>query len=167
MTIKEKIQQDFKEAFKNKEELKISTFKILQSEIRNAEIAKKTKMLKDGAVDDIDSKSQLDDEEVMQVVGKEAKKRKDALEIYKKEGRSELQKREEDELAVLSVYLPEQLSEAEISKLVEEAVRDSGVSGPSDMGKIMKDLMPKVKGRADGNLVNSIVKEVMIKYFVA
>ncbi|MCR4284006.1 MAG: GatB/YqeY domain-containing protein [Parcubacteria group bacterium] len=167
MILKEKIQQDFKEAFKNKEDVKISTFKILQSEIRNAEIAKKTKMAKEGVTEDIDSKSQLDDEEVVQVISKEAKKRKDAMEIYKKEGRNELFEREESELAVLVSYLPEQLSEDEIRKIVEESVRDSGATGPQDMGKIMKVLMPKVKGKADGNLVNSIVKEVMIKYFVA
>lgn len=167
MTIKEKIQQDFKEAFKNKEEVKISTFKILQSEIRNAEIAKKTKMAKEGATDDIDLKSQLNDDEVIQVIGKEAKKRKDAMEIYKKEGRDELFKREESELAVLISYLPEQLSEDEIKKIVEESVRDSGATGPQDMGKIMKVLMPKVKGKADGALVNKILKETLINYFIA
>jgi len=167
MTLKEKIQQDFKEAFKGKEEVKVSTFKILQSEIRNAEIAKKTKMAKDGDVTDIEVKSQLNDEEVVHVVAKEAKKRKDAMEIYKKEGRDDLFKREESELAVLSSYLPEQLPEDEIRKIAEEAVRDSGATGPEDMGKIMKVLIPKVKGKADGALVNNIVKEVMIKYFVA
>ncbi|PIR58102.1 MAG: glutamyl-tRNA amidotransferase [Parcubacteria group bacterium CG10_big_fil_rev_8_21_14_0_10_38_31] len=167
MTLKEKIQQDFKEAFKSKEEVKVSTFKILQSEIRNAEIAKKTKLAKEGNTVDIDTKSQLNDEEVIQVVGKEAKKRKDALEIYKKEGRSELQKREEDELAVLVNYLPKQLSEDEVRKIVEESLKESGATGPEDMGKIMKVLMPKVKGKADGNIVNNIVKEVMINYFIA
>lgn len=167
MTLKEKIQQDFKEAFKGKEEVKVSTFKILQSEIRNAEIAKKTKLSKDGDTADIDVKSQLNDEEVIQVVGKEAKKRKDAMDIYKKEGRDDLFNREESELAVLASYLPEQLSLDEVRKIVEESVRDSGATGPEDMGKIMKVLMPKVKGKADGTLVNNIVKEVMINYFIA
>jgi len=167
MTLKEKIQQDFKEAFKNKEEVKVSTFKMLQSEIKNAEIAKKTKLSKDENVSDIDAKSQLNDEEIIQVIGKEAKKRRDAIEIYKKEGRSELQKREEDELAVLSGYLPEQISEDEIKKIVEESIRDSGAAGPQEVGKIMKVLMPKVKGKADGALVNKIAKEVIVNYFLA
>ncbi len=166
MILKEKIQQDFKEAFKGGEEVKVSTYKILQSEIRNAEIAKKTKLVKAGGLN-VETESQLDDEEVIQIVSKEAKKRRDAMEIYKKEGRNELFKREESELAVLSFYLPEQLPEGEIRKIVEESLKESGATGPSEIGKIMKVLMPKVKGRADGALVNKIVKEVMINYFIA
>lgn len=164
--LKEKIQEDFKEAFKRKEEVKVATFKILQSEIRNTEIAKKTKLAKAGETD-IDTKSVLTDDEIVDVVAKEAKKRKDAIEIYRKEGREDLFKREEEELAVLLCYLPEQFLEDELRKIIEESVRDSGASGPDDMGKIMKVLMPRVKGKADGTIVNKIVKEVLMNYFIA
>ncbi len=164
--LKEKIQQDFKEAFKGGEAVRTSTLKMLQSEIRNAEIAKKTKLVKVGEAD-IEAKSVLTDEEIAEVVAKEVKKRRDAIEIYKKEGRDDLYKREEEELAVLSGYLPEQIPLDELKKIIEESVRDSGAAGPADMGKIMKVLMPRVKGKADGALVNKIVKDVLVNYFIA
>ena len=91
--LKEKIQQDFKEAFKGGEAVRTSTLKMLQSEIRNAEIAKKTKLVKVGEAD-IEAKSVLTDEEIAEVVAKEGKTRRDAIEIYKKEGRDDLYKRE-------------------------------------------------------------------------
>ena len=151
MKLKEKIEQDFKEAFKNKEEIRLSALKMLRAAISNAEIEKRGK----GEGDE------LSDEEIEAVVSKEAKKRREALEIYEREGREDLAERERKELEVLSAYLPEQLSEEEVRRLAEEAIKEAGASGPKEMGKVMAVLMPKVKGRADGSLVSRIVKELL------
>jgi len=144
MNIKEKIKGDFIEAFKAKEEAKSLVLKMVQSEIRNAEIAKR---------------EELDDSEIIQVVTKEAKKRKDAIESYEKGGRPELVESEKAELAILDTYLPEQMPEEEIRELVEDAVKESGASDIKEIGKVMAILMPKVKGKADGALVGKIVRE--------
>jgi len=146
MNLKEKIQKDFIEAFKAKNGMKSSVFKMLQAAIKNAEIEKK---------------GELGDEEIIRIVSKEAKKRKDAIEAYEKGGRVELAEKEKSELEVLRVYLPEQMPEDEIRNLVQKAVEQSGASGIKEIGKVMAVLMPQVKGKSDGALVNKIVKELL------
>lgn len=146
MNLREKIQKEFIEAFKAKEETKSSVFKMLQAAIKNAEIEKK---------------GELDDEQIIQVISKEAKKRKDAIEAFEKGGRTEMAKKEKAELKILSAYLPEQMPEEEIRQLAEEAVKESGASGAGELGKVMSILMPKTKGKADGALVSKIVKELL------
>jgi uncharacterized protein YqeY len=158
MSLREKIQIDFKEAFKGKEGIRLSVLKILQAEIHNAEIAKRTKLGKE---------SPLNDEEILQVISREIKKRKDAVEMYGKGGRKELAEKEKKEAEILSAYLPEQMPEEEIRVLVQKAVKQSGLpaqagaTGQKEIGKVMAVLMPQVKGRADGSLVNKIVKELL------
>ena len=98
----------------------------------------------------------------MSVVQKEAKQRRDSIEEFTKAGRQELADKEQKELEILQKYLPEQLSEEEIKKLVDEAISQTGASNISDMGKVMGALMPKIKGKADGSLVSKIVKESLI-----
>ena len=110
---------------------------------------------------EIDSKKELDDEAVIGVISKEVKMRKDSVEEFKKGGREDLVAKTEAEIAVLMPYLPQQLSEDEIRSLVQAAVEQVGASSPKDMGKVMGVLMPKVKSRADGKLVNTIVKEAL------
>ncbi|MDV7397074.1 GatB/YqeY domain-containing protein, partial [Arthrospira platensis SPKY1] len=90
---------------------------------------------------------------------KAAKQRKDSIEQFSAAGRTDLADRESAELAIIESYLPKQLSEDEIKALVVDAIQQSGASGPGDMGKVMGILMPKVKGKADGGLVNKVVKE--------
>ena len=151
MKLKEKIEQDFKEAFKNKEEVRLSALKMLRAAISNAEIEKRGK----GEGDE------LSDEEIEAVVSKEAKKRREALEIYEREGRNDLAERERKELEILSEYLPEQISEDELRKLAEEAIKEAGANSPQEAGKVMAVLMPKIKGRADGSLASRIVRELL------
>lgn len=99
------------------------------------------------------------DEDVMKVLQKEAKQRKDSIEQFRAGGREELAAKEEHELKMLQAYLPEEMSEEEITRLVEEAIATTGASTQADMGKVMGALMPKTKGKADGSLVSKIVRE--------
>lgn len=100
----------------------------------------------------------LSDEDVLDVFRKEAKQRKDSIEQFEAAGRTDLSQKEKYELGIIEGYLPKQLSEEEIAKIVDEVIAATGATAPSDMGKVMRMLMPKVKGLADGALVNKIVK---------
>lgn len=99
------------------------------------------------------------EEDIEAVLQKQAKQRRDSIEQFKAGGRDELVAKETNELQLIESYLPEQMSEEEVKKLVEEAVTSTGASSPADMGKVMGALMPKVKGKADGSLVSRLVKE--------
>lgn len=99
------------------------------------------------------------DEDVLEVLKKEAKQRKDSIEQFRNGGREELAQKEEQELQMLKAYLPEEMNEEEIAKLVDEAIRSIGASSPQDMGKVMGALMPHTKGKADGAIVSRIVRE--------
>ena len=166
--LRDKIKADFKEAFKAREDIRLSVLKMVQSEIGNAEINKRAKLIKGGQAENIESLSVLNDEEVLQVVSREIKKRKDSVEMYEKAERMELAEREKAEMAVLMAYMPEQLSEEIIRDLAKKAVEQSGANDeketcPPDrrIGKVMAILMPQVKGKSDGALVNKIVRELL------
>ncbi len=103
------------------------------------------------------------EEDVMNVIQSEAKKRKDSIEQYQSANRPELAEKEQQELDMLTGYLPEQMGEEEVQKLVDDAVAKSGASNPQDIGKVMGILMPQVKGKADGGLVSRLVKEALNK----
>lgn len=161
--LREKIDADFKDAFKAKDEARISTLRLVLAGIKNKELEKRTKLSKTEPLEKLDELSRLLDEEIIQVISTEVKKRKESIEQYLKGGREELAKKEEKEIEVLSVYLPEQLSEEKIKELVQEATKKVGASGLADLGKVMGALMPFVKGKADGGLVNKIVREELSK----
>ncbi len=164
MPLKEKINQDFKEAFKAKEELRVSVLRMLNSAIKNKEMEKRAKLVKTITEEaELVKQSQLIDEEVLAAIGTEVKRRKDSIEQYKAGGRPELAAQEEAEFKILSVYLPEQMEEDTVRKIVIESIKESGAAGVTDLGKVMKVLMPKVKGKADGGMVNKIVKEELEK----
>lgn len=146
MALKEKISEDMKAAMKAHEKDRLAVIRMVRSAIRQMEI---------------DGKKELDDEGVIAVISKEVKMRKDSLEEFQKGGREDLVAKTQAEIDVLLPYLPKQLSEEEIVALVKEAVEQTGASAPKDMGKVMGVLMPKVKGRADGKLVNGIVKSML------
>jgi uncharacterized protein YqeY len=146
MGLKERLKEDMKAALKAKDKVKLSTIRMIQSLIKNAEIEKR---------------GELTDEEIVQLLMKYAKQRKESIELYQKGGRQDLVEKEKAELAVVESYLPKQMSEEEVRALVEEAIRESGATSPKDLGKVMKLVMPKVKGRADGSLVNRIAKELL------
>lgn len=148
MALKEQLTEDMKTAMKAKEEgkLRLGVIRMVRSAVRQAEI---------------DGKKELDDDGVAAVISKELKQRKDSLEEFKKGGRDDLVEKTEAEIKVLLAYLPEQLDEGEIRSLVKAAIEETGAASPKDMGKVMKALMPKTKGKADGKLVNNIVKEML------
>jgi len=159
--LKDKIKADFKEAFKAKDQVKLSVLKMVNSEIGNAEINKRAKLIKDGKTENIETVSRLNDEEVLQVVGREVKKRKDSIEAFENAGRMELAEKEKAEMAALMAYMPEQLPEEKIRELAKKAMDQSGAKGEKEIGKVMALLSPQVKGKADGALVNKIVRELL------
>ncbi len=144
MGLKEQIMQDMKEAMKSKDSLKVSTLRLLISEIKNKEIEKR---------------GELSDDEILAVIQKAVKQRKESIEKYKEAGRTDLAEKEEKELKILESYLPQPLSKEELEAIIEEAIKETGATTPKDMGKVMKVVMPKVRGRADGKLVNQMVRE--------
>lgn len=144
--MKDKLKEELKQSMLAKDELKTSVLRLLLSAINYYETNK------GGAG------YSATDEDVLSVIGAQAKQRKDSIEQYTSAGRTELADKEKAELDILQAYLPEQMGEDEVSKLVEEAISQTGATSMSDMGKVMGALMPKVKGRADGGLVSSLVK---------
>jgi len=164
MNLKEKITVDIKKALKEKESIEISTLRMLQAAILNKEKEKRAKIAKEKEEikeEELVKESQLIDEEIILVISSEAKKRKEAIDGFKKGGRQDLVEKEKTELEILQKYLPEQLSEEEITKLAKEAIEKTGASEPKDMGKVMAELMPKVKGKTEGGIVSKIVKELL------
>jgi len=142
MSLKERIDQDMRMAQKSGEKLKLSLTRLLKSDIRYKEI---------------DKGKELSDEEVLEVLTSSAKKHRDSIEQFRKGGREDLVKQEEDELKLILGYMPEQLSPEELGRIVEEAITEVGAEGEKDMGKVMKALMPKVRGKADGKAVSLLV----------
>lgn len=164
MSLKEKIQKDFKEALKEKRKLEISTLRMLNAAISNKETKKRTKIWKEkpeSKVEDLGKESQLTDEEIVEVVFSEVKKRKEAIAGFEKGKRMDLAEKERREMEILKRYLPKQLSEEEIRKLAKETIKEIGAESMKDLGKVMGNLMPKVKGKAEGSLVSKIVKELL------
>ena len=160
--LKEKILQNLNTALKEKKELGLSVLRMLSAAINNRETEKRTKLWKekpDLSSQALKKESKLTDEEVAEVVSAEAKKRKESIEGFQKGNRQELAEKEKKELEILEKYLPEQLSQEQIKKLVQEAISKVGAKEMRNMGKVMQELMPKVKGKADGVLVSKVVKE--------
>lgn len=160
MTLKEKIKNDFKEAFKAKDSVRLSVLKMVNAAIGNAEIEKRAKIIKAGG-EATEAATALNDEEVLQVISREVKKRKDSVEAFEKAGRPELAQQEKAEASVLMAYMPEQLPEEKIRELAKEAVEKTGAKGEKEIGKVMAVLSPQTKGKADGALVNKIVRELL------
>jgi hypothetical protein len=142
MSLKQRIEQDVRLAQKSGDKLKLSLTRLLKSDIRYTEIEKSKELL---------------DEEVLEVLSSSAKKHRDSIERFKKGGREDLSKKEEEELNLILGYMPAQFNSEELERLVEESMTEVGAEGEKDIGKVMKALMPKVKGRADGKMVNLLV----------
>ena len=142
MNLKQRIEQDMRLAQKSGDKLRLSLTRLLKSDIRYKEI---------------DKGKELSDEEILEVLSSSAKKHRDSIEQFRKGGREDLVKKEEDELNLILEYMPEQLNTEELEKLAEETITEVGAEGEKDVGKVMKALMPKVKGRADGKTVNFLV----------
>lgn len=143
MSLKQDIEQEYIVAFKAKNEIAINTFRMLKTAIKNKEIA---------------LGSEADDNLITEVIAKEVKTRKESAEEFKKANRPELAQKEEAEIAILAKFLPEQLGEEKISEIVKQAITKINATGPQDMGRVMKEIMPQVKGKADGATVSKIVQ---------
>lgn len=139
----DKIQSDLKQAQLARDDVKVSTLRLLLSEIKNAQIAKGVPLL---------------DEDIVTVVKKEIKKRKEASSAFRNGNREEAAQKEEAESRILEGYLPTQLSNEELTKVVEDTITEIGASGIQDMGKVIGAVMDKVKGNADGGTVSALVK---------
>lgn len=164
MNSKERIHQDLNAALKEKRELETLVLRQLLAAVLNKEKEKRYKISKEkpqASAEELDKECQLTDEEVMDVISSEIKKRKESIELFEKGGRQELADKEKKEAEILGKYLPEQLPEEEVKKLVQEAIAKVGAKEMRDFGKVMGELMPKVKGRADGGLISKIVKELL------
>ena len=145
MSIEEQLLQDMKLAMKAGKKLELETIRMLRAQIKTTSI---------------DKKDELTDSEVTQVLQKEAKKRKEAIEMYQSGGREDLVNKETAELEIIATYLPEQLSDEELDSIIKETVSMLQITSEKDVGRVMGAVMPKVKGKADGKVVQQKVKDI-------
>jgi len=163
--LKEKILQNLSAAVKEKKDVETLVLRQLSAAILNKEKEKRFKTSKEKpglSEKDLEKESQLTDEETLEVVSYEVKKRRESIVEFEKGGRKDLVEKEKRELGILEAYLPKQLIEEEIKQLVKEAIEKVGAKEQKDMGKVMAELSPKTKGKADGSLVSKIVKESLV-----
>jgi uncharacterized protein YqeY len=146
MGLKVEIQETMKAAMKRGDRLTVSTYRLLLSALHNEEIK---------------SRKELNIEEIHRVVSTLCKQRAEAIDLYRKGGRAELAEKEEAELKILQRLLPEPISEAEVRALIKASIEEVGAKSVQDLGKVMKQLMPKVSGRTDGKRVNQLAKELL------
>jgi len=146
MSLKEQLLSDLKGAMKQRDALRLNTIRSVTSEIKNQEI---------------NSRSELSDDEVLSIVTSQIKKRKEAADLFKKGGRPELSDKEDSERSVLETYLPEQVSEADLRIRIAEVIAESNASSLAEMGKVMKTVVPEFKGKADNSLIKNIVSELL------
>lgn len=146
MNLAERLNEDMKQAMKAGEKFRLSTIRMVRASIKNQEI---------------ELRRPLNDDEVVQVVSRDLKQRRDSLQDFERAGRDDLVEQMKGEIEIISQYLPQQLNEEEIKAIVMQTIQETGASSKADMGKLMGALMPKVKGRADGKLVNQLVQQVL------
>ncbi|MDR1774598.1 MAG: GatB/YqeY domain-containing protein [Clostridioides sp.] len=144
MSLKQKLQEDLKYSMKNKDVVRKSVVTLIRAAIKQVEV---------------DKRIELDDSAVIDIVAKQLKQRRDSLEEFKKANRQDLIDQTESEIEVLKEYLPQQLSETELQEIVNSVISELGASSMKDMGKVMSSIQPKIKGRADGKLVNELVRK--------
>ncbi|NLM96501.1 MAG: GatB/YqeY domain-containing protein [Halanaerobiaceae bacterium] len=143
-SLKERLLDDMKMAMKSGEKQRLSVIRMARAAIKNQEIEKR---------------KDLDDDEIIEVLSREVKQRRDAIAEYKKAGKEDIIAGLNKEIEILSEYLPEQLSTEELENLIQELINETGASSMKDIGRVMEAIMPKVKGRADGRIVNQMVQE--------
>lgn len=147
MALKNQIQADMLAAMKAKDDLKVSTLRMLKAAILKQEVSGERKE----ATDDV----------ILGIIGKEIKSRRDSAEQFRAGNRPEMAEKEEKEIEVLLGYMPPQMSEEELKKVAKEVIASMGASSKADLGKVMGAMMPKVKGMADGDMVSKVVKELL------
>ena len=144
MSLKQKLQEDLKSSMKNKDNTKKSVVTLIRASIKQFEV---------------DNRVELDDSQVIDIIAKLLKQTKDSLNEFKKAGREDLATQAEAEIEVLKEYLPQQLSEEELNEIVSATISEVGATSMTDLKQIMSSIMPKVKGRADGKLINELVRK--------
>ena len=147
MSLIEQIEKDIIAAMKAKEPVKVSTLRMLKSALGNHLIQVK--------------KDKPEDADVLSIIAKQAKQRRESVESFEKAGRKDLADKEKDELAILETYLPKQLTDEELAGAVRNAIAISGAKSPADIGKLKKVLMPSIQGKADGKRVQDAVKAIL------
>ena len=148
MALKEKLQNDLTEAMRARDEVRSSTIRMVLTAIKNEEVSGK-------------EARDLSDAEVITVLSREAKKRREAAEAFEQAGASDRAANEKAEGVIIAEYLPAQLSESEIKEMISAAITETGATGPQQMGQVMKLIQPKIAGRADGGIVSSLVKAAL------
>jgi uncharacterized protein YqeY len=143
MSLKERIQQDVKDAMRAKDKPRLATIRLITAAIKQREV---------------DERIQLDDTQVLVVLDKMCKQRRESITQFEQAGRDDLAAQEKAELELIQQYLPEQLTEAEINELIDAAMEQTGASSMKDMGKVMGQLKPKLQGRADMGAVSALIK---------
>lgn len=146
MFLKERLMEDLKEAMRNKDKLRKDTITLVRAAIKQREV---------------DERIELNDEDIIDIISKQVKQKEDSIESFEKGGRQDLIDLTQKEVDVLMDYLPQQLTELEVDDIVKAAIDEVGANTVKDMGKIMSNVMPKVRGRADGKLVNKIVRQYL------
>ena len=148
MGLKERLQSELTEAIRSRNELKSGTIRMILTAITNEEVSGKSARV-------------LADAEIITVLSREAKKRREAAEAFADAGRADRAEQETNEGKIISEYLPEQLSEADLKKMISDAIAETGASGPAGMGLVMKVISPKIAGKADGGTVSGLVKAAL------
>jgi len=158
MTLKEQLNADLRDAMRANDETRRSTLRLLLTAVRNAEIPPEPAA---GASADTAQRRELDDATVLELIKREVKQRRDSIDAYTKANRADLVAREEAEVAVLSAYMPPQMSRADIEKAVRAVIDRLGATGPADKGKVMPVIMAELKDQAEGREINAVVTEML------
>ena len=160
--LKQQLQKDLNESLKSGDQLKRLVLGMLMTAVKNKELVKRQQLSKSVSdASELEKQSQLTDEEILETIASEVKKRKEAIEQFKTGGREELAQKEKSEMDILIAYLPEQMSEEDIHTEIQKTITELNASSVKDMGKVIGAVMAKLKGRADGGLVSKIAKELL------
>lgn len=146
MTLKDRLTNDLKEAMKNKEQVRKSVVTLIRAGIKQCEV---------------DNRQELTDEDIISLISKQLKQRKDALSDFEKANRIDLIEQTNQEIAILENYLPEQLDDVELKEIITKVVEEVGATSMKDMGKVMAKTISLVQGRADGKRINAVVKQIL------
>ena len=146
MSLKERLMADLKDAMKNKDKLRKDVITMVRAAIKQKEV---------------DERVELDDSDILDIVSKQLKEKKSSIDEFKKGNREDLVKQTNDEIEILLKYLPEQLSDEELKEIIKKVIDENEITSMKDIGKLMKNVMPLIKGKADGKQVNLIAKELL------
>ena len=176
-SLKEKLNNDLKQALRNGEKVKLGTIRMVLSAAKNAEMAKRAKLmvatankagtelnkleLSPGQIAEISKQAELEDADIITVIAREIKQRNESIEAYKLGNRPDLVAVEEAELAVLLTYMPKQVSHEEVVAIAQRILTEVGARGPGDKGKVMPKIIGELKGKADGKEINAVVTELL------